>query len=127
VAHDGIQALEKFEFGVYDVLVLDRYLPGLHGDEVCRRVVESGLLTWVLMLTAAASTRERVPAGEVEELFEPFRRLQPRRRGPGEGAGLGLSIVASIARAHHAGVIASANPDGLMVQVTFPGLAGTGG
>src|SRR5690348_6429073 len=60
VAHDGIQALEKFDFGAYDVLVLDRDLPGVHGDEVCRRVVESGRLTRVLMLTASASTRERV-------------------------------------------------------------------
>lgn len=74
------------------------------------------------------NTGTPVPAGQVEELFEPFRRLHPRRRAPGEGAGLGLSIVASIARAHHADVIASANPDGgLMLQVTFPELAGTGG
>jgi signal transduction histidine kinase len=60
-------------------------------------------------------------ADEVEELFEPFRRLHSRRRAPGEGAGLGLSIVASIARAHRADVTAGANADGgLTLQVTFP-------
>jgi DNA-binding response OmpR family regulator len=75
IANDGIQALEKFEFGVYDVLVLDRDLPGVHGDEVCRRVVESGLLTRVLMLTASASTRERVEGlalGADDYLAKPF-------------------------------------------------------
>lgn len=67
------------------------------------------------------NTGAPVPADEVEELFEPFRRLHSRRRAPGEGAGLGLSIVASIARAHRAGVTAGANPDGgLTLQVTFP-------
>ena len=75
VAHDGIQALEKFEYGVYDVLVLDRDLPGVHGDEVCRRVVESGLLTRILMLTASASTRDRVEGltlGADDYLTKPF-------------------------------------------------------
>jgi DNA-binding response OmpR family regulator len=75
VAHDGLQALEKFEYGVYDVLVLDRDLPGVHGDEVCRRVVESGLLTRVLMLTASASTRDRVEGltlGADDYLTKPF-------------------------------------------------------
>jgi signal transduction histidine kinase len=68
------------------------------------------------------NTGPLVPADGVEELFEPFRRLQPRRRAPGEGAGLGLSIVASIARAHRADVTAAANPDGgLTLRVTFPG------
>lgn len=67
------------------------------------------------------NTGALVPADELEQLFEPFRRLHPRRRAPGEGAGLGLSIVASIARAHRAGVTAGANPDGgLTLHVTFP-------
>jgi signal transduction histidine kinase len=67
------------------------------------------------------NTGAPVPDDEVSELFEPFRRLHPRRRAPGEGAGLGLSIVASIARAHHADVTATANPEGgLTLEVAFP-------
>jgi DNA-binding response OmpR family regulator len=75
LAFDGIQALQKFESGVYDVLVLYRDLPGVHGDEVCRRVVESGLATRVLMLTASASTRDRVAGlalGADDYLVKPF-------------------------------------------------------
>jgi signal transduction histidine kinase len=54
-------------------------------------------------------------------LFEPFRQTRARSFAPQEGAGLGLSIVASIARAHRAQTIATANPDGgLTVKVLFP-------
>ncbi|MFE9221426.1 response regulator transcription factor [Streptomyces lavendulae] len=75
VAHDGLEALERLRLGDYDVLVLDRDLPGLHGDEVCRRVVEARLLTRVLMLTAADSVRERVDGlglGADDYLTKPF-------------------------------------------------------
>lgn len=66
------------------------------------------------------NTGPHVPPEIVPQLFEPFRRLQARRHAPGEGAGLGLSIVASIARAHAAVVTATANPDGgLTVSVAF--------
>ncbi|MGK4579398.1 sensor histidine kinase [Kitasatospora sp. HPMI-4] len=62
-----------------------------------------------------------VPPETVPYLFEPFRRLEARRHAPGEGAGLGLSIVASIARAHQARTDAEANPDGgLTVRIVFP-------
>ena len=61
-----------------------------------------------------------MPADLVDELFEPFRRLHRRSRAPGEGAGLGLSIVASIVQAHGATVTASANTDGgLTLRVSF--------
>lgn len=64
----------------------------------------------------------RVPPETVPYLFEPFRRLEERRHARGEGAGLGLSIVASIARAHQARADAEANPEGgLTVRVVFPG------
>jgi signal transduction histidine kinase len=62
-----------------------------------------------------------VPSADVPLLFEPFRRAEQRSRGPGEGAGLGLSIVDSIARAHGADTHARANPDGgLTIRVRFP-------
>ena len=75
LAADGLTAVRKLEFGEYDVLVLDRDLPGLHGDDVCRRVVELGLLTRVLMLTAAVSVRDRVGGltlGADDYLTKPF-------------------------------------------------------
>ncbi|GAU70330.1 putative two-component response regulator [Streptomyces sp. NBRC 110611] len=75
IAHDGRQALERLRLGDYDVLVLDRDLPGIHGDEVCRQVVGTRLLTRVLMLTAAGSVRERVEGlglGADDYLAKPF-------------------------------------------------------
>ncbi|MEV8317291.1 response regulator transcription factor [Streptomyces sp. NPDC059900] len=75
VAADGLTALRKLRFGEYDVVILDRDLPGLHGDEVCRRVVSQGLLTRVLMLTASVTVRERVAGlglGADDYLTKPF-------------------------------------------------------
>jgi DNA-binding response OmpR family regulator len=60
VAHDGEAALVKTRLVPYDVVVLDRHLPVLHGDEVCRRLVADGAETRILMLTAADSTDELV-------------------------------------------------------------------
>lgn len=75
VAHDGHAALDRLRFGAYDVIVLDRDLPGVHGDEVCRQVVRSRLLTRVLMLTAAGTVRDRVAGlglGADDYLTKPF-------------------------------------------------------
>lgn len=75
VAADGLTALRKLQLGEYDVLVLDRDLPGVHGDEVCRRVVEQRLLTRVLMLTASGTVRDRVAGlglGADDYLTKPF-------------------------------------------------------
>ncbi|MFC6930849.1 sensor histidine kinase [Actinomadura yumaensis] len=73
---------------------------------------------------AVANTGPKVPPDVASHLFEPFRRMHPRRHAPGEGVGLGLSIVASIARAHGAEATAEANPDGgLTVRVAFARLA----
>ncbi|MFE9398493.1 response regulator transcription factor [Streptomyces flavidovirens] len=75
VAPDGPTALRKLGLGEYDVLVLDRDLPGLHGDDVCRRVVERRLLTRVLMLTASGTVRDRVDGlglGADDYLTKPF-------------------------------------------------------
>ncbi|CAM5668046.1 hypothetical protein SBADM41S_01983 [Streptomyces badius] len=66
-------------------------------------------------------TVPEVAPATVPLLFEPFRRARARRHAPGEGAGLGLSIVASVARAHGGDVGARANPGGgLTARVTLP-------
>lgn len=75
VAYDGDAALERLGVHDYDVLVLDRDLPGTHGDEVCRAVVERGRLVRVLMLTAAGDVRSRVAGlalGADDYLPKPF-------------------------------------------------------
>ena len=72
-----------------------------------------------------SNTGPQVPQDRADELFEPFRRPNADRTGSGEGAGLGLSIVAAIARAHGGTVALRPNPDGgLTVRVTLPVLAG---
>jgi DNA-binding response OmpR family regulator len=60
VCYGGDAALERVCVNRYDVVILDRDLPGVHGDEVCRKIVASGAETRVLMLTAAAGLRDRV-------------------------------------------------------------------
>src|SRR3954464_12114564 len=60
ITHDGASALVKARAGGYDVGVLDRDLPELHGDEVCRLLSPDERETKVLMLTAADSTDDLV-------------------------------------------------------------------
>ena len=60
VVLDGDDALERLAVTRYDVVVLDRDLPGVHGDEVCRRIAADGAGSRVLMLTAASTVRDRV-------------------------------------------------------------------
>jgi DNA-binding response OmpR family regulator len=75
VATDGAAALERLAVNQYDVLVLDRDLPVVHGDEVCRQLVASESATRVLMLTAAASVTDRVDGlglGADDYLTKPF-------------------------------------------------------
>jgi len=75
VAYDGDAALERLGVTEYDVVVLDRDLPVVHGDEVCRAIVDSDAYTRVLMLTAATSVRERVAGlglGADDYLTKPF-------------------------------------------------------
>ncbi|MDL4817022.1 MULTISPECIES: response regulator transcription factor [Actinomadura] len=75
VVYDGDAALERLGVNDYDVLVLDRDLPVVHGDDVCRAVVESGALVRVLMLTAAAAVPARVDGlriGADDYLTKPF-------------------------------------------------------
>jgi DNA-binding response OmpR family regulator len=60
VAYDGGAALERAAVFEYDVVVLDRDLPVVHGDEVCRRLAAEGSEARVIMLTAAARVDDRV-------------------------------------------------------------------
>ncbi|MCP2242225.1 DNA-binding response regulator, OmpR family, contains REC and winged-helix (wHTH) domain [Lentzea aerocolonigenes] len=75
VAHDGGAALDRLAVNDYDVVVLDRDLPVVHGDDVCRELVESSAPTRVLMLTAAADVTDRVAGlglGADDYLTKPF-------------------------------------------------------
>src|SRR6267154_4329126 len=75
VVYDGAAAWERSSVNDYDVVVLDRDLPALSGDEVCRLIVESGAATRVLMLTAAGDVADRVAGltlGADDYLGKPF-------------------------------------------------------
>ena len=75
VALDGPGGLERALVNGYDVIVLDRDLPGLNGDEVCAKLVATGCRSRVLMLTAAAGTEDLVEGlglGADDYLAKPF-------------------------------------------------------
>ena len=75
VAYDGSVGHEMAMVTRYDVVVLDRDLPGVHGDQICADLVASGALTRVLMLTASGSVAERVEGqqlGADDYLPKPF-------------------------------------------------------
>jgi DNA-binding response OmpR family regulator len=75
VAYRGDTADELLAVNDYDVVVLDRDIPGLHGDEVARRLAARGGLTRILMLTAATTLSDRVHGLELgadDYLAEPF-------------------------------------------------------
>jgi DNA-binding response OmpR family regulator len=99
VALDGSTALDKLAANVYDVVVLDRDLPGVHGDEICRRLAAERSASRILMLTAARSVRDRVQGlglGADDYLPKPFdfselvARVQALARRPGIPAPAGL-------------------------------------
>jgi DNA-binding response OmpR family regulator len=75
VALDGDAGHEKSSITRYDVIVLDRDLPGMSGDELCQEIVSSGALTRVLMLTASGTVEDRVEGlslGADDYLAKPF-------------------------------------------------------
>jgi DNA-binding response OmpR family regulator len=85
VAYDGIEAATRLDRNRYEVVVLDRDLPGIHGDALCRMITEGrparatadelGERAMVLMLTAAGSPDDRVDglsAGADDYLAKPF-------------------------------------------------------
>jgi DNA-binding response OmpR family regulator len=75
VAHDGHEAMERCAVVDYDLVVLDRNLPGLHGDQVCERLTSDGASARILMLTASAEVGQRVEGlllGADDYLPKPF-------------------------------------------------------
>lgn len=75
VVLDGVTALDHLAITPYDVVVLDRDLPGVHGDEVCRELAARQSGSRVLMLTAASTVRDRVEGlglGADDYLGKPF-------------------------------------------------------
>jgi DNA-binding response OmpR family regulator len=75
VVYDGDAALERAMTNDYDVIVLDRDLPELHGDEVCRRLAAGRVPARIIMLTAASDLRSKVEGlsiGADDYLAKPF-------------------------------------------------------
>ena len=75
VAYDGELGLEKAMVTRYDVLVLDRDMPGRSGDDICGRLATEGSVTRILMLTAAGGLADRVAGLELgadDYLGKPF-------------------------------------------------------
>ena len=106
VVHDGAAALASVAGNGYDVVVLDRDLPGIHGDEVCAQLARDHPEVRVLMLTAARTLGDRVAGFELgadDYLLKPFefpelvarlraleRRTQPARPPVVEAHGVRL-------------------------------------
>ncbi|MEU9900767.1 response regulator transcription factor [Streptomyces phaeochromogenes] len=75
VAYDGAGALERLDVNVYDVLVLDRDLPKVHGDTICAELARRGAPVRILMLTASGTVHDRVSGlnlGADDYLAKPF-------------------------------------------------------
>ena len=95
VAYDGDAALVQLAVNDYDAVILDRDLPGVSGDEVCRAIAGQRLPARVLMLTAARRLDQKVAGFELgadDYLTKPFElpeliaRLRALARRPSEGA-----------------------------------------
>ncbi|MFP3987442.1 HAMP domain-containing sensor histidine kinase [Streptomyces sp. E11-3] len=108
-------------------VLLERIALNLVQNAVRYNVPEAG---WVEVRTEVqhgqavllvANTGPVVPAYEIDNLFEPFRRLRTERTGSDKGVGLGLSIARSVARAHGGRIIAEPREGGgLVMRVTLP-------
>ncbi|HZF91925.1 HAMP domain-containing sensor histidine kinase [Streptomyces sp.] len=108
-------------------VLLERIALNLVQNAVRYNVPEGG---WVEVTTeiqhgqavlVVANTGPVVPAYEIDNLFEPFRRLRTERTGSDKGVGLGLSIVRSVARAHGGHIAARPREGGgLVMRVTLP-------
>ncbi|WEO94798.1 HAMP domain-containing sensor histidine kinase [Streptomyces sp. FXJ1.172] len=108
-------------------VLLERIALNLVQNAVRYNVAEDG---WVEVTTevepgqavlTVSNTGPVVPAYEIDNLFEPFRRLRTERTGSDKGVGLGLSIVRSVARAHGGHIAARPREGGgLAMRVTLP-------
>ncbi|MEU5689286.1 two-component sensor histidine kinase [Streptomyces venezuelae] len=108
-------------------VLLERIALNLVQNAVRYNVHDEG---WVEVTTEAqhgqavlvvSNTGPVVPAYEIDNLFEPFRRLRTERTGSDKGVGLGLSIARSVARAHGGRIIAEPREGGgLVMRVTLP-------
>ncbi|WP_328344202.1 HAMP domain-containing histidine kinase [Streptomyces violaceus] len=108
-------------------VLLERIALNLVQNAVRYNVAEDG---WVEVTTevqhgqallVVSNTGPVVPAYEIDNLFEPFRRLRTERTGSDKGVGLGLSIVRSVARAHGGHIYAQPREGGgLVMRVTLP-------
>ncbi|MFB8347692.1 sensor histidine kinase [Streptomyces niveus] len=108
-------------------VLLERIALNLVQNAVRYNVKEGG---WVEVTTAVehgqavllvSNTGPVVPAYEIDNIFEPFRRLRTERTGSDKGVGLGLSIARSVARAHGGRIIAEPREGGgLVMRVTLP-------
>ena len=75
IARDGLEAAARLDINAYDVVVLDRDLPGIHGDALCQMITSRDQRAMVLMLTAAGSPDDRVSGlglGADDYLAKPF-------------------------------------------------------
>jgi DNA-binding response OmpR family regulator len=75
VAEDGEAAIDKASLTDYEVIVLDRDLPVVHGDDVCRELTSNGSTSRILMLTASGTLSDRVEGlslGADDYLPKPF-------------------------------------------------------
>ncbi|GIH19532.1 DNA-binding response regulator [Rugosimonospora africana] len=75
ISYDGLDAAAKLDLNRYDVVLLDRDVPGLHGDTLCRTITRSEDPAMILMLTAAGSNTDRVTGlslGADDYLPKPF-------------------------------------------------------
>ncbi len=75
VAYDGHEAITKIDLNPYDVVLLDRDLPGIHGDQLCQTITGGEDPPMILMLTAAGAPDDRVAGlalGADDYLPKPF-------------------------------------------------------
>ena len=95
IVGDGTLAIERLAENEYDAIVLDRDIPGVHGDEVARHIIERGLPLRILMLTAADRIEEKASGFELgadDYVTKPFEmrelvlRLRALARRPSAGA-----------------------------------------